>query len=599
MSSDTGLWAFDLCKVYPLPENRVMVRNPRNGKHAVLTPDVYQALLDCRVFRTLDGHARHLATHNPQLAGQEQAISEVLDSVRRDGLLLSAGIYPHLIGQNPAPRAQDDKAVAAVITWERPEALARCLDSVAANCGLDCLERFFVIDDSRSEEVQAANRKSTETFAKDAPVPAHYVGAREQRQFMERIVRQVPAQADAVRFLIDRERWAPYWTSGLGRTVALMLSVGRRLLVLDDDILCEVYEPFSEAGTVSFSDQGREAAFYRGNDEWRDLRAPRDTDPFERHLQLLGQRLPDALGTLGVAELGTDHFAAAPLEFLEKLRADSPVLVTECGSLGDPGTSASNWLSGLTGASRERLLSSSETVENALKIRNCWIGRSRAHIGPRSNMSQLTGLDNRYLLPPYIPILRGEDRLFGSMVEFVYPTSVVVDNAWALPHLPIPERRWTAEDRSFDTRQPFPQFILSMVSEHTRASNSTDPMRRLGHLARLWEDLADLDHAHLRDHYLDKRLETMAHDFNHLKATRAASEGAPRAWLDYLDEALDRLNQALIDNPVEATLRGYPDRLENERLTVWWREFFGQFAHAIRSWPAIRQAARKNLPKAR
>lgn len=596
MSQECGLWAFDLCKVYPLPDNKVLVRNPRNGKHAVLMPDVYNVLLDCRMFRSLDEHARHLATVNAGLKGQEHSIREVLDQVRKDGLLLSAEIYPHLISPNPAAKAPGDPAVAAVVTWERPEALSRCLESTLHNCDLERIERFYVIDDSRSPDAQQKNRNSTEDFAARAPMPVSYIGPDEQQQFMQRIIRQLPAHEEAIRFLIDRERWAPYWTSGLGRTLALMLSVGKRLLVLDDDILCEVFEPHVQSGAICFSNAGREAAFYQADDEWQALRADSHTDPISRHLSLLGLGLADSLGALGVGGLQEDDLAGAPIEFLEKLRTDSPVLITECGSLSDPGTAKSNWLTGLEGESLERLLASDESVENALTIRNCWNGRSRTHFGPTANMSPMTGLDNRHMLPPYIPIMRGEDRLFGSMVTFLFPGSVTVDNAWAIPHLPIPARRWTDENRAFRIHEPFPNFILSMISDHSDTSNSRDPMRRQARLARMWEDLADMNHEQLRDHYLDKRLAARARQLCHLKMLREECEGAPSAWLDYLDQALERLNRKIIDNPVDFRLTGYPKDLEDERLTAWWQAFANQFAHAIRSWPAIRQAARQCMP---
>lgn len=593
MNDQQTLWAFDRCTVYPLPENRVLVRNARTGRQAVLTPDVYHALTGCREFRTLDEHAQHLAAHNPALSGQQTAVQQVLESVRKDGLLISADIYPTLLQPSPQPVQPTDRPVAAIITWERPEALARCLESMRENCDLQQVERLYVIDDSRSEENQALSRSATAAFAEDATLPVHYLGAIEQQQFLERIVRKVAALEDAVRFLIDRQRWDSYWTSGLGRTVALLVSVGRRLLVLDDDILCEVFEPYSKGGEVSFSDRGREAAFYADNDEWQELRATRSTDPFARHTQVLGLGLNDALGALGLRNLDAVSFAGAHVEIAEKLRGDSPVLMTECGSLGDPGTALSNWLTGLDDASLERLLADDASVTNALNIRNCWSGRSTPHFGPHANMSQLTGLDNRFLLPPFIPIMRGEDRLFGSMVEFLFPGSLTLDSAWAVPHLPIPAREWTAENRAFSTSEPFPRFCLSLVAENLDASRSTDPMRRLGHLARLFEDLADLDHRRLSEHYMDKRLESKTRRFNHLKQVRTHSEGAPQAWLDYLDEAIKRLNLEMVDNPVDFRLRGYPEGLENEELTAWWQDFWHRFGHAIRAWPAIRQAARE------
>lgn len=592
-NDDKGYYAFDQCKAYPLPDNRVLVRNPRSGRQAVLTPDVYGALTACTEFATLDHHAERLAADTPGLHGQEAAVRQVLASVRGDGLLISADIYAATLNPAATPRVPDDRPVAAVITWERPEALARCLDSLADNCDLGLLHSFFVIDDSRDEDARARNREASERFAQNAAIPVRYLGIEAQRRYMAGLIHQLPQLENAIRFLIDRDRWAPYWTSGLARTVALLVSAGRRLLVLDDDILCEVYEPPREDGPPSFSDAGRQAAFFAGDQGWQDWRTGHATDPLLRHLRCLGATLSDALGALGAGTLPAASFAGATVPFLERLDNQSPVLVTECGSLGDPGTSRLDWITALTGTSLERLLSTDEAVENALSVRNCWSGQSRPRFGPRANMSQFTGLDNRHLLPPYIPIMRGEDRLFGDMTAFLHPGSVVLDDAWAVPHRPIPERAWSDADRRLHTATDFPRFSMAWVEEHADASNATEPMMRLRRLAQLYDDLAEYDHGAIVDLYIDRTLAARAEDYRHLRSVQQATVDAPAAWQSFIADGVERLNRELAETPTEVSLRGYPEALEDRRLTAWWQEFWREFAQALQAWPTIRQAARQ------
>ncbi len=592
MNSSDKRYAFDQCSAHALPGNRMLLRNPRNGKTAVLTPDVYGALLGCREFRTLDDHAARLARLNPALEGQAEAVRSVLASVKDDGLMISADAYAVTLQPASDPHFNVDKPVAAVITWERPKALARCLDSVREHCDLGNLARFIIVDDSRSDEVRRQNRMAAERFAEGAATPVLYFGAEEQKAFLEAIIRQVPAIEAQVRFLIDRDHWAQHWTSGLARTLALLLSVGQRLLVLDDDILCEVHEPDRQPG-VRFADEAREATFYGADDTPAEAPVDKGRDPFVRHLRTLGSTLDNALGALGASRLGATAFDGAALEFLERLRPDSRVLITECGSLGDAGTTNLNWLASLEGASLERLLADDDTVEKALRDRNCWHGRRQAHVLPRANMSQLTGLDHRGLLPPYIPIMRGEDRLFGDMVAFLHPGSVVVDQAWALPHRPIPARSWSESERRFDTSQPFPRFAMEWVERHADASWAEEPLKRLGHLARLYEDLADRSPEQVRREHAEASLAARARDYRELHLALDAAPDAPQAWRAFIEDGIGRLNRELIEDPAEDELRGYPENLEGEALVAWWREFWGDFAKALRAWPAIRQAARQ------
>ena len=408
---------------------------------------------------------------------------------------------------------------------------------------------------------------------------------------MEAIIRQVPALEPQVRFLIDRERWADHWTSGLARTLSLLLSVGQRLVVFDDDVVCDVYEP-EQAGGVGFAENEREARFYGDREDWRELPVAAGLDPVLRHLRVLGSTLDDALAALGVTHLSPEHFAGADLEALEQLRPDSRVLVSECGSMGDAGTANLNWIATLEGPSLERLLADPDAVEHALTTRNCWVGQRRHHFLPRAFMSQCTGIDNRALLPPYTPVLRGEDQLFGSMVHFLHPNAVVADQAWAIAHLPIPERRWTKEEQRFDTAQPFESFALAAMSGDRGHSKAREPLKRLGHLARVFDDLADTDTAELRRDYARSQVEGRATDFRELSQALEAAGDAPDRWKQFIGEALDRLNHELVQNPEDRPIRGYPPGQEGDALLTWWQGYWREFGQALRAWPAIRQAAR-------
>lgn len=590
---DTQLWAFDRCAAYPLPDYRVLVRNQRTGRQAVLTPDVYGALQMCTHFQTLADHAQSIAASVPGMQEQAADIQRVLETVQADGLMINAAIYVLNLQGSPQAAMPIDKPVAAVITWERPDALARCLDSLRRNSQLDNLAAVFVIDDSRSHDVQKRNRASTEALAEYCQVPVRYMGAKEQDEFMQQLIQQVPALENPVRFLLDRERWADHWTSGLSRTVALLLSAGKRLLVLDDDILCEVLDPPERRREASFGDYNRDARFFDSPENWQQFRATAGTDPLLRHLSCLGSTLSDSLAATGSGRVSAHSFRGAEASFVAGLRPDSPVLITECGAFGDPGTARMDWLTGLEDASMDALLQSDDTVNAALNDRNCWIGRHQAQFVRKANMSQLTGLDNRKLLPPYIPVMRGEDRLFGDMVQFMHPGSVALDQGWAVPHLPIPPRTWSEEDRRLSTQQPFPTFSMLRISEHMDRCPAPEPLQRLAYIARVYEDLSRMNHETISELYLDRRMRDQADDYRQLKGLLDARPGAPGAWQAFLQQGINELGQELVYTPLKPNISGYPEGLQNEKLTAWWQSFWRDFSHALQAWPAIRLAARQ------
>jgi len=207
-------------------------------------------------------------------------------------------------------------------------------------------------------------------------------------------------------------------------------------------------------------------------------------------------------------------------------------------------------------------------------------------------MSQITGLDNRQLLPPYFPILRGQDRLFGRMLDFVFPTSVCLDYPWAVPHLPMPEREWALKHLDFTPKPDFPMFFVDQALDYKAVCRSTSPVDRLDVLASLFRDLAGTPTQTLVNLQRDKSLATGADMLNRLDGLLASSASAPVDWQNYLRNGITQLNKGLEAISRDSfPIKGSVGQLEGEDLVVFWRQCWTGFANALDAWPEIRQAA--------
>lgn len=205
--------AFDLCQAYPVPGGNLLLHNTRNGKRAMVKPEVYAALLGCSQFRTLDQHAAAIVERNPAMQGQQSDIRKVLQSMLKSGIMLSAkNACDNLkleFASNPAAQ-QLPTPVVTILTWERPQALERLLDSIAANCNSEEFHRLYVIDDSRKDENIRQNRALTERFVARIAAPLRYFGQDQQRTLLDSLVKQRPEHENAIRFLADRSRWQDF-----------------------------------------------------------------------------------------------------------------------------------------------------------------------------------------------------------------------------------------------------------------------------------------------------------------------------------------------------------------------------------------------------
>jgi hypothetical protein len=585
--------ALDLCKAHPLPGGRLLLRNTRNGQRAMVQAEVFATLLECVEFRTIEQHTANIIARNPGMKEQQAAITQVLRQMLQAGLLVSAkSTCERLIKDSAEAETADDKPVAAIITWERPETLKRLLESIVANCQSQEVHHFYVIDDSRSEENIEKNRQLVNEFQDRVEAPLTYFGREDQARLIVGLSEKLPQYEQAIRFLVDTSKWQQHWTAGLNRNLALLLSCGRRLVMLDDDAVCDVYDAPGANQKITFSDAARDADFFASEAEWSHLHQPLNPDPIKRHMQCLGLTFSKALGVLGNTNLKPSGFQHATALEVNSLEPDSPVLMTECGSLGCPGSMRNTWLPDMAPASLARMLKSEQKTTQALKSRKVWSGRSHPHFSPRSNMSQVTGLDNRQLLPPYLPIMRGQDRLFGHMLSFIHPQAVTLDYPWAVPHLPVPDRQWQERDLSFKPGGSFPRFFFDRILGARENCVSGQVQERLAYLSSWFMDMAAAPAATLTEMYRQERLDRSAAQLEHLDMLMKQAKSTPVPWQNYLRNGIQQLNSDLdTASRQDFEVSGYPSTLKGEALIGFWRETWTGFAGALAAWPEIRKAA--------
>ena len=589
------LVAFDVCKAYAVPGGNLLLRNTRTGKRAMVMPDVYSALLRCEQFRTLDEHVARIIESNPGMQGQHADMRKVLQSLLDSGMLLtakSAGDRLTRSIKQAATERQTDRPVVVIITWERPAALERLLKSIHSNCDTEKFHQLYIVDDSRKSENINKNRDLTAKFAIDTKTSIQYFGQTQQQSLLKNLSRQLPQHEEAIRFLADQSQWHDQWTSGLARNIALLLSSGHRLVMLDDDTICDVYDPIRPKADIAFSDTAREADFFQNEQEWLSLRIPVNHDPVERHMQCLGLSLSESLNVLGKGNLKPGGFAGADASLVANLKPESPVLVTECGSYGCPGTNTNTWLPDMAPVSIKQMLASTQKTKNALGTRMVWTGRSQPHFSTRPNMSQITGFDNREMLPPYFPILRGEDRLFGYLLNFIYPSSVTLDYPWAIPHLPIPKRDWQESDSDFTPKASFPMFFLEKVLDQKSSCNAEKPIERMAAIAAVFDDLAAASEDVLLANHRDYVLQDLSGQMRNLDDLLNRADSLPEEWQNYLQQGKQQLSKGLEQACLEDfPLKGLPQSLQGEALLAFWRKSWRGYAAALLAWPDIRQAA--------
>ncbi len=452
------------------------MRNPVNGAVAELSLHQHAVLTACEGCRTLDEHMatvrRKLGVHEADVA----TLSGWLAEFASGGLLTP---LDDLVNRfDPAPEWEAAPFAGITIrTCDRPELLARALASATAlEARFKARYRYQVLDDSRDAANRAANRHAIA----DAKLDCKYTDLSAEDALIEELVGAFPAAKDEISWLLGGPT-VDEATYGRPINAALILTAGRRSLLLDDDALLEArHPPASDAGfTVS---SGRDELYCFAERAELERACPlAGIDPVAAHLESLGEPL---------GSLWTRLARAAPAQVdlvsddARRFARDAKVLMTQNHALGDPGSSLFPYhLLSLPPASREQLRLEPGRMEYAFTRRINWRGQRRLRLTPNRPLTFTTmaGLDNSNLLPPTVRAHRNEDLLLGEMIRHVHPSAWFLDLPWGLPHWRSPIKVWI--DRSASFPQEPVHFLLDYLGQaaHTIVSElARDRMRAFG-----------------------------------------------------------------------------------------------------------------------
>jgi hypothetical protein len=584
--ANSHLWAAADCDRVDLQNGGVLLLDRAGEGQLVVAPEVSLALRSCEVFRSLPEHVAHLTATIPQLRGQQADVGAVLAMLRDEGMLVSAASVLRRLVSAQAPAAVEPAATRVfVITCDRPAAVRRLLDSMLKNGNLSVHEHLFLVDDSRDVENAAANRDAVRRFNLSSPREMLYLGAAGQRRTLAALLSALPDQAEGIRFLLDRERWSLHPSYGLARTLCLLFSMGRRAIILDDDVLCAaVASPHSRAG-LGFGDARREVDFYASEADIRVRTQVLDFDPLCGHARCLGLSMGEAIAELGFAGAGEDILHSANAACLGQWSARSRVLISQSGTVGDPGTVDTSWIYSVDAASARRLLATPGGLEEALAHRHYWMGLPRPTFSKMAVISQVTGLDNTQLLPPYFPVFRGEDYLFGAMVEYLHPDSATLEYPWSVPHFPLEPRR--GDPGGADA---FGRFVVNpakYLTDRTLYQPGVSARTRLAGLAVLLRELAETSDQGLTALYRSEIADIQVSRLKRLNSTLVDGVERPPQWQAVLEDGVARVSQAM--QSVARPSRGH-DQPGQQDVLAEFRGYVRGFALALEVWPTLREA---------
>jgi acyl carrier protein len=312
-------------------------------------------------------------------------------------------------------------ATVAIATAGRPAALERCLAGLTRMLRqYDRAPRILITDGSEDAPAAAANRRIVDRAAQEYRGAIALADRDAIQSFAARLV-EAGFEKDLISFsLPGTDEFRLGSRLGASRNLHLLATAGEAILSLDDDIDCR----FAPAPELNAEGIGV------------DLSAD---DPAQVWIY------PDRRTLLSTLPFGDYDLVAGHEKLLGQTTAEARVRVTLGGLAGDCGWGTPSCYLFIDDASFRRLAATDEsyragvTSREMLRVAPRWLVSGRVE-----NLIAATfAADGRTPLPPFVPIGRGSDVVFGRLLKAIEPAAAFGHLPWAIQHEPIESRRFS------------------------------------------------------------------------------------------------------------------------------------------------------------
>jgi hypothetical protein len=578
-----------------------LVYSPADQSSRIVPHNLALLLDRCRSFRTLDQHAQSCANFLRQSnRGAEtlnpESVRKHIAALVKDGFLISEKEV--LAACHLSDQAPPEIASVGVVTRDRTESMDRCLRSYIENSKkYGRSNNFVVVDDSESLTGRQRNKERLLSLKQEYDVDISYAGREEKMRLAASLVSEGGFDPDLLNFALinsgDHE-----FSCGKNRNALFLQTIGDLVFSTDDDAVCRLATPPQSDHEYEQEPRGQpltpiEFWFFTDRQEALSSAAFVEEDLLAAHEQLLGRGLGECLAEFDdVGLLGMERPISHHLQSVAS--GEGRVLVTLTGMIGDSGIRVPVTHRILNPASRQRLIASKETYLTGRSSREVLRVATRACVSNRTwFVSTALGYDNRDLLPPFFPVLRGTDGIFSATLSRCYEYGYVADVPRAILH--APNRSGTYDrDAVMQSARGITMHALIITCLNSRQvlaglNDNAEGMRKLG------SHIIEIGSMKLRDFEEFIRLHLWREQGNamsNLERDLLDYHNPPAYWVHDLKQYLAEMQRSLTkpDYVVPKDLRDGHSLEEARELS---RQLVSQFGQLLSHWPDIVEAARR------
>jgi hypothetical protein len=482
----------------------------------------------------------------------------------------------------------------AIPTFNRVDGLRRSLNSYISNVkqyGRDV--DFVIIDGSQNASTRKEYRELLQSLKKQHQVKLSYCGLEEKLLFAKKLIDGGELPPDVIKFsLFDTEKCGQDY--GVSRNALFMHTAGDLFLSVDDDTVCLAAPPPEVNDGLAFAlgqDPG-EIRVFPDRETARKVVEVGEYDFLAIHEAVLGKDVSTLARRFMNSEYSPEDADWQNIKRLES--GNSRVLITYNGWTGDCAWGSPIPYMMLTGKSFEHLTRSEGEYRSACASREIlrYVSRVTLTDAMAFMMTIFAGFDNRTLLPPFLPVKRGEDTVFGITFSTCFKHGYAAHLPWVLHHSPVENRRfWPGEILRSSSGIDLSTLIYACIKSVEFSPEETQGEVRLKKLGKQLEQMASGSISDFEEFAHAQILRELSAFTNGIEARLKALEDAPKYWVDDVERYIETLRVSLSNKQsfIPLDLLYGRDLSDARNLT---RRLVHKFGRLMYWWPETMQASR-------
>lgn len=575
-----------------LSAEEVIFQPRRTTDSRVMTMQVLELMGQTRSFRSIDAHVAQALRHVPGLR-DPVAARKAIEVLRQAGLMRSdedfLGALRVAPQDMPAPAPFAGLCIRAC---DRPAQVERLLASLGEYEARFAARRpVLLFDDSRDRDAAARNRRLLEAHAKASGAAVTYVDPDAGERVAKLLRKALPQHGDVAGALLQQ---APDTAGGRTWNLLLLCSAGRRLAMLDEDFVFPLRRhPQARDGLDPSASRLATVRFFDSLDASLAAGTDFDTDPIERHLDLLGRPV-SAIVTRDDLAIDRQDLRGLELADLAHFGPGSRIVTTMVGTRGASGSSSNAWLYELDEAARQEFWRDRDSYLRNIEAGSIWYGHPRARCARQAYFTPFS-LDNSRLVPCTTTRGRKEDALFATLLRFCQPESLTLHLPQSIGHVQETQRK-RSEQRVITPN--YAQFLFEQLQQADVGVRGDDPEARMHLAAATLENIAGAGDAALAAHLREYLNYFRAGLIERLQQQLVGSAGAPVYWQADVRALVEHNARAMVAREAPR-LEGWPADLDDAGCAAMLRVALRDSARTLRAWPELWAFARDHADDVR